>query len=58
MLDDAESELDVLAQSGVLPGARGFGDALDAVRAALASLVGTRGPAYDVPHPRLTPRDA
>lgn len=45
MLDDAESELDVLAQSGVLPGARGFGDALDAVRAALASLVGTRGPA-------------
>lgn len=45
MLDDAESELDALAQSGVLPGARSFSDALDAVRAALASLVGTRGPA-------------
>lgn len=44
-LDDAEAQLDVLGQSGVLPGQRGFGDTLDAIRAALASLVGTRGPA-------------
>lgn len=44
-LDDAEAQLDALGQSGVLPGQRGFGDTFDAVRAGLASLVGTRGPA-------------
>lgn len=45
MLDNAEIELDLLAQRGVLPGTRSFAGAFDAARAAIASLIGTRGPA-------------
>lgn len=44
MLDAAESQLDTLKQHGVISGARSFENTFDAVRAALASLVNTRGP--------------
>jgi hypothetical protein len=43
-LDVAERQAQQLARNGVLPGLRGFSDAFDPVRSALASLEATRGP--------------
>jgi hypothetical protein len=43
-LDAAERQAQRLAQNGVLPQLRGFSDAFDPVRSALASLEATRGP--------------
>lgn len=42
-LDAAERQATLLARNGVLPQLRGFSDAFDAVRSALASLQATRG---------------
>jgi hypothetical protein len=42
-LNAAERRARLLARSGVLPQLRGFSDAFDAVRSALASLEATRG---------------
>lgn len=42
-LNAAERQARLLAQNGVLPQLRGFSDAFDAVRSALASLEATRG---------------
>lgn len=43
-LDAAERQTRQLARNGVLPGLRGFSEAFDPVRSALASLEATRGP--------------
>lgn len=43
-LDAAEQQARHLTQNGVFPGLRGFSDAFDPVRSALASLEATRGP--------------
>jgi hypothetical protein len=44
MLDSAERQARLLASNGVLPQLRGFAEAFDPVRSALASLEATRGP--------------